>query len=178
VKYVVCEAHGIVSAVLVPEQLLHKQAAHPQVLRDQPVRLVSAGMCQLLPNGRIRVYGESTSLGLKARPEDARIIEESLWLNFMGAFPGLELRTKPTGEEGDVLQEQTEVTEKKEKLTFDGIMRQEWKNVQDTPAGEPKGCEHADVYYSAEHDNFYCGRCQQGMGNEYYLAHTVQGVAR
>jgi len=32
-------------------------------------------------------------------------------------------------------------------------------------------CEHKRVYYSKEHDNFYCCKCNHGMGNEYYNEH-------
>ncbi len=29
-------------------------------------------------------------------------------------------------------------------------------------------CNHRDIYYSAEHDNFYCGHCHQSMGIQFY----------
>ncbi len=31
-------------------------------------------------------------------------------------------------------------------------------------------CSHGHIYYSLEHDNFYCGSCNKGQGNEYYRA--------
>lgn len=31
-------------------------------------------------------------------------------------------------------------------------------------------CNHERVYYSKDHDNFYCENCHAGMGDEYYNA--------
>ena len=38
-------------------------------------------------------------------------------------------------------------------------------------AHEAAVCQHPDIYYSKEADNFYCTDCKQGMGEEYYLKH-------
>lgn len=37
-------------------------------------------------------------------------------------------------------------------------------------------CSHPTARYSAEHDNFYCTTCNQGMGTEFYAKHI--NVAR
>lgn len=29
-------------------------------------------------------------------------------------------------------------------------------------------CDHGEVYYSVDADNYYCGKCHQGMGNAFY----------
>lgn len=31
-------------------------------------------------------------------------------------------------------------------------------------------CNHTSVYFSKEHDNFYCCSCKQGMGQTFYDA--------
>jgi hypothetical protein len=46
--------------------------------------------------------------------------------------------------------------------------------MSDTPttptSGEP--CHHVDgTYWSAEHANFYCRRCNKGMGTDFYNTH-------
>lgn len=33
---------------------------------------------------------------------------------------------------------------------------------------ERSACCAWPTFYSAEHDNFYCGRCRKGQGNEYH----------
>ncbi len=30
-------------------------------------------------------------------------------------------------------------------------------------------CRKGKIYYSLEHDNFYCRKCNKGMGQEYYM---------
>lgn len=32
----------------------------------------------------------------------------------------------------------------------------------------PIKCNHETTYYNAEHDNYYCSSCKQGMGFAYY----------
>ena len=39
---------------------------------------------------------------------------------------------------------------------------------------EPPSCGHPRVYFNVEHDNFYCCKCNQGMGNEFYHAHIFE----
>lgn len=43
--------------------------------RDDSRRVVSAGYCRFLADGKVETLGESTSLGLKPAPDDARLIE-------------------------------------------------------------------------------------------------------
>lgn len=38
---------------------------------------------------------------------------------------------------------------------------------------KPYVCNHQNTYYSNEHDNFYCKKCHQGMGQEYYTKHMA-----
>lgn len=32
----------------------------------------------------------------------------------------------------------------------------------------PVICENKTAYYNVEHDNFYCNKCNRGMGMDYY----------
>jgi hypothetical protein len=34
-------------------------------------------------------------------------------------------------------------------------------------------CHQAAVYYSDDHDNFYCSLCRKGQGQEFYETHIV-----
>lgn len=36
-------------------------------------------------------------------------------------------------------------------------------------------CDHADVYFNAEHSNYYCGKCHKGMGNHYFAVRQSLG---
>src|SRR5438445_748803 len=81
-KYVIFEQDGFESAVMVPDQLLHKLATHPEVVTKMQLKIVSAGWCEML-NGNVRCYGDSTTLNLRARKEDAEIVNQTLWLNKM-----------------------------------------------------------------------------------------------
>ena len=72
-KYVIVEpAPGLPVAILAPEIVLHKQAIDRSLLKP-----VSAGFFSLV-NGYVCVFGESTSLCLRARTEDAKIICDTL----------------------------------------------------------------------------------------------------
>ena len=57
--------------VLFPKQLIHRDIAFRYTA-------VSAGFWFMDKNGKVTVYGNSDSLGLNSRPEDAAIIEKYL----------------------------------------------------------------------------------------------------
>ena len=47
-------------------------------IKDCPGRAVSAGFVDIEDDGTARTYGESTTLGVKSRPEDIEIIRSLL----------------------------------------------------------------------------------------------------
>jgi hypothetical protein len=73
-KYVITIAQGNQTAILFPAFVEHKQAI------SLPVRAISAGFAWLDADRKVHVKGESTSLKLKSRPEDADIIRETLFM--------------------------------------------------------------------------------------------------
>lgn len=38
---------------------------------------------------------------------------------------------------------------------------------RDLPHGK-EGCDHEFAYYAVEHDNWYCKKCNKGMGDKFY----------
>jgi hypothetical protein len=70
-KYVIVKKGSIEVPMVFSEMLLHAEMA----AKHKPV---SAGFCELTENGRWRVAGQSTSLNLNARPQDADILNAHL----------------------------------------------------------------------------------------------------
>jgi hypothetical protein len=72
-KYIIVEIDGLECAIVFNDVLIHKDIA-----KDMDV--VSAGFCELgIDYVGVIAYGESTSLELKSRPEDEKIIEKTLF---------------------------------------------------------------------------------------------------
>jgi hypothetical protein len=72
-KYVIVEHEdmGIPIPVLLPSVLEHKMAARA----GRQGKAISAGFCAIdTATGVISVWGESVSLGIKSRPEDAEAL--------------------------------------------------------------------------------------------------------
>lgn len=59
------------TAIIFPSHIIHKDVARIHQATD--VRVISAGFCFLNP---VEVWGESETLQMKHRPEDAQIIEK------------------------------------------------------------------------------------------------------
>lgn len=77
-KYVIVEVMGVETPVLFQGFLQHAAGASGLVGSG---RLVAAGFCELRP--LVRVWGESISLGVCSRPEDALIIGRACGLPAM-----------------------------------------------------------------------------------------------
>lgn len=80
-KYVAVEKDGIKGAILFPAFVRHSDAVNPEQLAKSHSKLLSAGFAQIL-DGAVTVSGESMSLGVSSKPQDAIIIQQSLF--FMG----------------------------------------------------------------------------------------------
>lgn len=80
-KYIVGEVADtycmVTAAIVFPESLTHKLIAE-RVLTG-PAH--SAGFCYIDGEGKAVAYGESVSLNLKSRPEDATLIARALSLD-------------------------------------------------------------------------------------------------
>lgn len=61
--------------IVFPKDLIHKTVGRCHRVGDTVV--ISAGFCQLSDNGVV-AYGESESLKVASRPQDAAIIKQSL----------------------------------------------------------------------------------------------------
>lgn len=66
-KYIIVSQHDLEMAIIFDEILSHRWVAN-----DRPV--VSAGMC----NKQGVAWGESVTLGIKSRPQDTEILQESI----------------------------------------------------------------------------------------------------
>ncbi len=62
------------SAILFPKCVIHKSVARIHRARDNDFRVVGAGFCYI--GKAVTVFGESDSLGIKHKPEDALVIAE------------------------------------------------------------------------------------------------------
>jgi hypothetical protein len=75
-KYVVINTGGNMAiAIPIPEHVNHCDAVNPQTC--QPL---SAGFYWLDQAGHVHTEGESVSLNLKPHPDDAEIIQDTLYL--------------------------------------------------------------------------------------------------
>lgn len=61
-------------AIIFPAELVHKDIARCHRAKNHAV--IAAGFCRIFPS--VSAWGESESLGMKGRPEDASIIKRSL----------------------------------------------------------------------------------------------------
>jgi len=69
--------NGEERAIVFDPKLIHRDVARCHSASNGP-RIKSAGFCTILPT--VTAYGESESLrGMKSRPEDAAIIQKSLF---------------------------------------------------------------------------------------------------
>lgn len=75
-KYVIIRALDVETAIIVPPFAKHNWGINLNARRP-----ISAGFAWRNDDGSITVEGESTSLHLKSRPEDAEIIRETLLMN-------------------------------------------------------------------------------------------------
>lgn len=50
---------------------------HYDLARDLKGHVVAAGHCRVMNDTEIEVFGESIGFGIKAKPEDAKILKES-----------------------------------------------------------------------------------------------------
>jgi len=73
-KYIIVNRQGLPSAILFAEHVNHSDA-----INQKDIAPISAGFCTL-KNGAVTVTGESNSLNLQSRPEDAAIIRLTLLL--------------------------------------------------------------------------------------------------
>lgn len=78
-KYLIIrkQEHGMLPeehAIIFPSELIHKDVARCH--RAGRHAVIAAGFCEIFPN--VKAWGESESLGMKGRPEDAAIIKRSL----------------------------------------------------------------------------------------------------
>lgn len=78
-KYLIVrkQGHGMLPeehAIVFSNDLIHKDVARCH--RAGSMAVIAAGFCTLFPN--VTAWGESESLGMKGRPEDANIIKRSL----------------------------------------------------------------------------------------------------
>lgn len=80
-KYVIVNLSGLATAILFPDHINHCDAISPKV---PPI---GAGFCHLCAHGSVCVYGESTSLGFKASPADAKAIAHTLMVMGLGSKP-------------------------------------------------------------------------------------------
>lgn len=69
-KYVIVEDWECELAILFNEIIKHDSVANGR-------KIISAGFCSIV-NDSVAVWGESTSLKLKFRPEDAEIIQKAI----------------------------------------------------------------------------------------------------
>lgn len=76
-KYVMLKARGVEVPILFPAVLQHRD-----VVEHLMGTVMSAGSCRVsaLPNGELHVdaYGNSLTLGIGCREQDARLIREHL----------------------------------------------------------------------------------------------------
>jgi hypothetical protein len=70
-KYIIIEKGGMELPLVFSELLLHAEMAGKY-------RLSAAGYCELAKDGRWHVGGQSSSLKLNSRPEDAAILAAHL----------------------------------------------------------------------------------------------------
>jgi hypothetical protein len=70
-KYIILKCSGLEVPLVFSPMLIHADVA-----RGKKVR--SAGFCELGPDGRWVVGGDSTSLKLSSRPQDAAILNTHL----------------------------------------------------------------------------------------------------
>jgi hypothetical protein len=75
-KYVIIRAQDVETAIIVPGFAQHNWAINLQARNP-----ISAGFAWRDQSGSVHVEGESTSLNLKSRPQDAEIIRETLFMN-------------------------------------------------------------------------------------------------
>jgi hypothetical protein len=75
-KYVIIRALDVETAIIVPPFAQHNWGINLTARRP-----ISAGFAYRAADGSIKVWGESTSLKLKSRPEDATVIRETLFMN-------------------------------------------------------------------------------------------------
>jgi hypothetical protein len=60
-------------AILIPDLVQHYHAVNRAECKP-----LSAGQCKIGADGRVQTFGESTTLGLHPRPQDAAIIARTL----------------------------------------------------------------------------------------------------
>lgn len=81
-KYIVGEVYSgllpVLVAIVFPDTVEHAQVAHACV--DGPAGIQSAGFFRI-EDGQVVAYGESTSLGLASRSEDAILIAKAIGLH-------------------------------------------------------------------------------------------------
>lgn len=86
-KYVIVQRLGMELAIIFHEIVTHCSAVNRDDLAKDHATVLSAGMAHVNDEGRIETSGQSTSLGLKPRPQDAEIIEDTLLLLGLWAAP-------------------------------------------------------------------------------------------
>lgn len=96
-KYIILNVEGIECAVVFPDAVQHCNAVN---LEQRKV--LAAGFCSIRVapadgEPRVKTWGESTSLRVKARPDDAQAVEFSLMCMGVLAFPPLPPRNNFDG---------------------------------------------------------------------------------
>jgi hypothetical protein len=76
-KYIIVmgpEPERKMSAIIFPKCLIHRSIARVHRANDNDIKLKGAGFCSI--GKAVSVWGESDSLGIKSKPEDALVIAE------------------------------------------------------------------------------------------------------
>lgn len=93
IKYIIVKKCGLETAIILHASVSHNQAVNPTELAKEGAELLSAGFFLCDPDLGIIVDDStgSSTLNLSPRPDDAEIIERTLFLN------GIKISSHPSG---------------------------------------------------------------------------------